>query len=152
VSKGRDQEQAAGAARPGFPDRAEAEVAGGPETAWWRVSRRDAATLAGALAFLGVCIFFWVVTVRGTGGLAHRSGRPEQVVVYAEPLDLNEAAWYELALLPGLGEKKARAVVAWREEHGRFKSLADLEQVKGVGPKTVEGLRPFLVVGGEGER
>jgi competence protein ComEA len=40
--------------------------------------------------------------------------------------------------LEGIGPKKAAAIVEYREKHGLFKSLSDLEQVYGIGKKTVE--------------
>lgn len=55
----------------------------------------------------------------------------------------NNAAWYELALLPRIGESKARAVVRCRDARTRdgiapsFAGPADLTEVRGIGPKTV---------------
>jgi competence protein ComEA len=60
------------------------------------------------------------------------------------PVDLNRADAAALETLPGIGKTKALAIVAWREEHGPFRSLADLEQVPGIGPKTVERLAPLV--------
>lgn len=40
--------------------------------------------------------------------------------------------------LNGIGLKKAEAIVAWRTENGRFTDLAALENVKGIGSKTIE--------------
>jgi len=40
--------------------------------------------------------------------------------------------------LNGIGLKKAEAIVAWRTEHGNFTDLAGLENVKGIGQKTLE--------------
>ncbi len=39
--------------------------------------------------------------------------------------------------LNGVGIKKATAIIEWRTEHGNFSSLDDLDQVKGIGPKTL---------------
>lgn len=39
--------------------------------------------------------------------------------------------------LVGIGPTKARAIVAWRQQHGPFRSLAQLEEVKGLGPAFV---------------
>lgn len=41
------------------------------------------------------------------------------------------------ALLVGVGEKKAQALIAWRQEHGALRNLNDLAQVKGFGPKLI---------------
>jgi competence protein ComEA len=62
-------------------------------------------------------------------------------------IDLNTATLEELELLPGLGPKKAGAVIAWREEHGRFESVDALDNVKGIGKVTLERLAPYVCVG-----
>lgn len=61
-------------------------------------------------------------------------------------LDLNRATKAELRLIPGLGEALAQRVVDHRERHGAFRKIDDLRQVPGIGPKTLERLRPHLFV------
>lgn len=54
-------------------------------------------------------------------------------------VNVNTASSEELAtLLVGVGEKKAKAIVEYRGEHGGFKQADDLIQVKGIGPALVE--------------
>ncbi len=61
------------------------------------------------------------------------------VPVFAESIDINRASAEEIAAaLNGVGIQRARAIVAWREVHGPFKSIDALTQVKGIGPATVE--------------
>ncbi|HUG67352.1 MAG TPA: helix-hairpin-helix domain-containing protein [Pirellulaceae bacterium] len=60
-------------------------------------------------------------------------------------LDVNTAAWPEWTLLPGIGETLAKRIVRDRDEQGRFKSHADLLRVSGVGPRTIERMRPYLL-------
>jgi len=62
-------------------------------------------------------------------------------------VNLNTASAAELAGLKGIGERKAEAIVAHREEHGPFKAVDDLAQVKGIGPKLLEQLRPHVTLG-----
>ncbi len=62
------------------------------------------------------------------------------------PMDLNSASVEDLVLLPGIGPKKAQAIVDWRSRNGRFMSVDDLLKVKGIGPKTLESIRPFVTV------
>lgn len=50
------------------------------------------------------------------------------------PIDLNEASAAELVRLPGVGPVLAERIVEWRRANGRFRSTADLEQVRGIGP------------------
>lgn len=52
-------------------------------------------------------------------------------------LDINTASIEELQTLPGIGPAKAAAIVAYREEHGPFDSLAQLDRVNGITPRMV---------------
>jgi competence protein ComEA len=60
-------------------------------------------------------------------------------------IDVNEANWPELALMPNIGEQLAKRIVNDRESRGRYRDLADLRRVRGIGPKTLEGMKPFLL-------
>jgi competence protein ComEA len=68
----------------------------------------------------------------------------------AEPLpatfqiDINSAAWTELMQLPEIGEALAKGIVESREQDGPFTSHDDLDRVRGIGPKTLERIRPYL--------
>lgn len=59
-------------------------------------------------------------------------------------IDINTADEATLSTLPGIGEKTAAAITSYRKENGNFKTIDDLEQVKGIGSKKLEKLRPFL--------
>lgn len=65
-------------------------------------------------------------------------------------IDPNEAGWAELAQLPGIGEVFAKRIVTYREQHmppggGRvFCRAEDLLAIRGIGPKTIERIRPRL--------
>ena len=61
------------------------------------------------------------------------------------PIDVNTATAEELQRLPAVGPVTARAILAARER-GPFRSVEDLDRVKGIGPKTLDKLRPFVVV------
>ena len=67
----------------------------------------------------------------------------------AEKVNINtaDAATIDRVLL-NVGPSKADAIVAYRKEHGAFKSAEQLAQVKGIGLKTVEKNRDRIVVGG----
>ena len=69
----------------------------------------------------------------------------------ATQIDPNTATWEELAAIPRLGEKRAQAIVALRDQllgdhpdHPPFSKLDDLRQVKGIGPSTIANLKPYL--------
>ena len=58
-------------------------------------------------------------------------------VVYAEPVNINDASAEELQEnLTGVGPKKAVAIIEYREANGPFYSAEELVNVKGIGPKT----------------
>lgn len=61
-------------------------------------------------------------------------------------LDLNSASSSQLETLPGVGPVTAAAIVAWREEHGRFTNVAELQEISGIGPKTFAKLEPHVRV------
>jgi competence protein ComEA len=60
------------------------------------------------------------------------------------PVNVNAAPVDELMRLPGVGPVTAQAIVAARAEKP-FRSVADLDRVRGIGPKTLDKLRPFVV-------
>ena len=67
----------------------------------------------------------------------------------AEPVDINTASAEALAeAIHGVGIKRARAIVSYREEHGAFSSVDELTQVRGIGEKTVEKSRERLTTAG----
>jgi competence protein ComEA len=60
-------------------------------------------------------------------------------------IDVNHADWPELALVPDIGEQLARRIVENRRLNGPFRDLDDLRRVRGIGPRTLETMRPFLL-------
>ncbi len=71
---------------------------------------------------------------------------PVELVVEG-PLNINTATAEELEELPGIGPELARRIIAYREEHGPFKSVEDLLNVKGIGPATLQKIRDLITVG-----
>ncbi|MBS3199644.1 helix-hairpin-helix domain-containing protein [Turicibacter bilis] len=59
-------------------------------------------------------------------------------------VSLNQATVGELETLPGIGPSKAAAIINYREEFGKFKSIDELTNVSGIGEKTLEKLRDSL--------
>lgn len=75
-----------------------------------------------------------------------------QRAVLGSTVDLNTATPSDLARLPGIGAKRAAAIAQHRQEKGGFCSLADLQEVRGIGPKTVARLSSRLEIGSVPER
>jgi competence protein ComEA len=58
--------------------------------------------------------------------------------VFAEPVNINTANDKEISIaLDGVGDKKAKEIVKYREINGAFKSINELSNVKGIGDKTI---------------
>jgi competence protein ComEA len=66
---------------------------------------------------------------------------------FAEPIDINTADAATLAKeLNGVGEAKAQAIIAYRDQHGPFQSVEELAMVDGIGEKTVAANKDKLTV------
>ncbi len=78
----------------------------------------------------------------GGGGGPGPSGDPGAPAV----VDLNTATAEELDTLPGVGPATAAAILAYRDEHGRFASVDELLEVRGIGEAKLEQLRASVTV------
>jgi competence protein ComEA len=111
-----------------------------PAEAWPKSAQLATAFLLGlATALLGIHAY----------GYTRLRCRPSELQRDAAPyqVDLNRAAEAELVQLPGVGERTARQIVAYREEHGGFHEVEDLQAVHGIGPAKLSNLRPHVRVG-----
>lgn len=59
-------------------------------------------------------------------------------------LDINQLSQQELEALPRIGPSVAKRILEFRNRHGSFRSLESLLNVKGVGPKTLKSIRPWV--------
>ena len=113
---------------------------GGQPLLRWSDQVVVATLVAFALAGMGV---YWFV---------HGGHRGELIEIdRAEPrmarflVDINSADWPELAELPEIGETLARRIVESRADGGPFADHDDLLRVRGIGPRTLEKMRPYLL-------
>jgi competence protein ComEA len=74
------------------------------------------------------------------GGGTKSGGAP------AGPVDLNTATAEQLEALPGVGPATSKAILTYRANHGRFRSVTELLEVPGIGPAKLEALRPLVKV------
>ncbi len=61
-------------------------------------------------------------------------------------VNINTADTTMLQTLSGIGEKRAADIINYRETNGLFETVDDLDQVSGIGEKTMEKLRPLITV------
>ncbi len=129
------------------------------ETPAWLLKRADQATVGAlVLAALGSLTAWWYYQGGADGRVIEIDRGPQRSAQFW--VDVNKADWPELAQLPGVGEKLAQRIIAARDERGPFLDHADLRRVRGIGPKTLEKIRPYLrpippaanVAGGDHER
>lgn len=62
------------------------------------------------------------------------------------PVNLNTASAEQLETLSGVGPATSQAIITWRQQHGGFRSVQDLLQVRGIGPAKLEALRDQVTV------
>jgi competence protein ComEA len=80
------------------------------------------------------------------GGATFHPLDPPKMKVLSIPININTAKVEELDILPGVGPKMAQAIIAFREAHGKFSTLEDLQKVKGFGPKKFAAIRPHITL------
>ena len=71
----------------------------------------------------------------------------DELLVFGLPIDLNTASAAALQSIPGIGPSRAAAIIDERTARGRFSSIEDLQRVSGIGPATVDQIRPFVSAG-----
>jgi competence protein ComEA len=124
----------------------------GMNDAWTRLAaklpvllRRADQVCCACLLTVGLVLLIgtWVYQGGLQGRLIDIDRADRQTVAFQ--LDMNEADWPEWALLPGIGETLAQRILESRERDGPFRSVEDLRRVRGIGPQTLEQIRPYLL-------
>ncbi|ENX17408.1 hypothetical protein F895_00989 [Acinetobacter sp. CIP 64.2] len=66
--------------------------------------------------------------------------------IQGDKISLNQANLQQLQMLNGVGEKKAQAIVEYRQKNGGFKTVDELMNIKGIGPKLLEKNKSKLML------
>jgi len=105
---------------------------------------RDQATLAVVLG--SVLIMIWGYWRLQGGHRGELIDIDRAIPLHAKyEVDINKAEWPELVQLPGMGPVLAQRLVDDRVQNGPFTDLDDLRRVLGIGQRTLERIRPFLI-------
>lgn len=65
----------------------------------------------------------------------------------AHLVDINRADATQLDTLPGIGPALSQRIIEYRQQNGRFETVEELVNVKGIGEKTLEKLKPYITCG-----
>ncbi len=63
-----------------------------------------------------------------------------------QKIDINRAEAWLLEALPGIGQSKAQAIIAYRQQHGGFSNITELNEVEGIGPNIYEQIKDLVTV------
>jgi competence protein ComEA len=114
-----------------------------PRDPHWLLRRADQAAVAVLVATALAAMAGWWLAAGGWRGQLIEIDRAEPLAARFE-VDVNTADLPELMQLPGIGEKMADRIIESRKTVGPFASHDDLRRVRGIGPKTLEQIRPYL--------
>ena len=114
-----------------------------PDSRRWLLRRMDQAAVAGfTLLALVALAGYWLSHGGASGRLIEIDRAERQSAGFT--VNVNQADWPELAQIPGVGETIARRIVAMRQERGPFADHDELRRVRGIGPRTLDRMKPYL--------
>ena len=105
---------------------------------------------AAAVAAIALGALIFIAPPWQPGRVLHTEPLPDPAAAVQpvrEPIDVNTADAETLTALPGIGPAKAEAIIAWRDEHGPFAELAELEKVSGISARMVESWQGLATAG-----
>ena len=109
----------------------------------WLLRRADQTAVAGLVLIALASTVGWWVSRGGLGGRLVEVERADPQTA-AFQVDPNTADWPELIQLPGIGPTLAQRIVQSRRADGPFLDHEDIKRVRGIGPKTLDQIRPYL--------
>lgn len=110
----------------------------------YRLADQVAVAGLALLALVGLAGWY-LLAGGGRGGLVELDHAPPLSAPYQ--IDFAEADWQEWVILPGIGESLAERIVAHQQQYGPFTAPEQLLQVRGIGPKTLARIRPYIATG-----
>jgi competence protein ComEA len=115
----------------------------------WNYSQRRALALLLSILLVVLCIRFALDRQFVPNPQPPQGARADELATRIDP---NTADWQTLAAIPGLGEKRAKSIVEYRDRmrgaspsRRVFQRASDLRRVRGIGPATVANLAPYLI-------
>lgn len=79
-----------------------------------------------------------------TGSKEETTAPPKKSLPQLSSINLNTASGAELQRLPGVGKETASRIIRYRDENGPFSSVDNVTAVRGIGPRKLERLRPYV--------
>jgi competence ComEA-like helix-hairpin-helix protein len=96
------------------------------------------------MGLLLVCLALWLLASYTWQGNESPANALEQTGFV---VDLNLASESELSLLPGVGPKTAKDIVAYRNRVGKFQSVDQLKQIPGIKQARFDAMSPYVTIG-----
>lgn len=114
------------------------------------VGQMDATTGSSAVSLVNTNTVAEKLTETSVGTVEPAQDAPQNAVhpisSDSKGIHINTASVAELVSLPGVGEKKAQAIIDYRNQYGPFRHVNDLDKVKGIGPKMLEKMKPYVTL------
>jgi len=94
------------------------------------------------ISLIGIGVWSWRHSARVNTiiDIDHRAQRAA-----AFQIDLNVATWQDISNLPGIGDRLAHDIVAYRDQFGSFQNNDAIQSVSGIGPHKYQAIAPFLL-------
>ncbi len=92
--------------------------------------------------------------IRAAGGLTDNADSSYAEIIVPgqgevatlQKININKADAWLLTALPGIGEVRAGAIIAYRQQHGPFRDINELLKVEGFGPATLENIKDLITI------
>ena len=91
---------------------------------------------------------FLLTAVTATTTAVAKRGRSKYKYEISGKININTAPWYKLKILPGIGTKKAQAIVKYRKKHP-FSKKYEIKKIKGIGKKMYVKIRNYITLTGK---